>query len=234
MRSYARVLAFAGAVLVAGALFGSCTTVNRLHRYRFEGTTLAADLRVPPEPKFNIYYAVRFDSDNPIGTALSIGTNIAVAAEASRAEDRMRAALRAVDIPKIVLDESFSACAEALDVRKVDKRDRSDYLLDVDIREYGIHAASPHGAVSMNMTVTASLYDKKDDRLVWRRRVSTKDRATPQMFGFGHIIGNVVTAGALANLSTEEIETGFERLARESSRSLARRLERDLYSARYR
>lgn len=234
MGYFSRLLAAAGLVVLSGGLLASCTTVNRLDRYQFDGSTMAANLRVPPEPKFDVHYAVRFDSRNPVGTALSIGTNIAVAAEASRAETRMREALLSVDIPSIVLDESFSACAAALDTHKVDNRNLPDYLLDIDIREYGLRASSPHGAVTLVMKLTAQIYSNKDRELVWRRKISTSDRATPRMFGFGHIIGNVVTAGALANLSKEEMAAGFERLARESSRSLARRLERDLYSARYR
>ncbi|HUX22115.1 MAG TPA: hypothetical protein VMW69_12810, partial [Spirochaetia bacterium] len=63
--------------------------------------------------------------------------------------------------------------------------------------------------------------------------VSVDDRATPYMFGVGDLLGNVVTAGVLANLTTKEIADGFEELAMESSKSLARRLERDLYSARF-
>lgn len=234
MGSHSRLPAAAGVALIVAAAFASCATVNRLDRYRPDAATVAANLRVPPEPKFDVHYSVTFDTRNPVGTALSIGTNIAVAAEAKRAESRMEEALLSVDIPSIVLEESYTACAKALDARKVGDRNRSAYLLDVEIREYGLRASSPHGAVSLVMKLTARLYDNRDERLIWRRKIATDDPATPVMFGFGGIIGNVVTAGVLANLSTEEIAKGFERLARESSRSLARRLERDLYAARYR
>lgn len=234
MKSIARSIVWcASSLLVIGAL-ASCTTVNRLDRYRVEGATMSANLRVPPSPKFNISYSVKFDSHNPVGTALSIGTNIAIAAEARRVESRMRDALLSVDVPEIVLDETYLACASALDARKVRQKYRADYLLDLEIREYGIHATSPNGAVTLTLRLTARIYDNASGELLWRRNVSADDRASPYMFGMGDIFGNIVTASVLANLTTEQIADGFEQLALESSKSIARRLERDLYSVRYR
>lgn len=226
-------VALTGFVCVVLVL-ASCTTVNRLDRHRIQGATISANLRVPPEPKFDVHYVVRFDSRNPVGTALSIGSNIAMAAEASRAESRMRDALYSINIPDIVLGESYSACASALDARKVYRKYDADYLLDLEIREYGIRADSPRGAVSMVMRLSARLYHNRSGELVWRRDVSVDNRAAPHMFGIGNVFGNVVTASVLADLSTREIADGFERLAVESSKSLARKLERDLYSVRYR
>ncbi len=233
MKTIARSIIWSvSSLLVLGAL-ASCTTVNRLDQYRIEGATMSSNLRVPPSPKFNISYSVKIDSRNPVGTALSIGTNIAIAAEAHRAEARMREALLSVNIPEIVLDETYSACADALDARKVQRKYQADYLLDLEIREYGIRAASPHGAVTLTLRLTARIYDNASGELLWRRNISVDDRASPYMFGMGDLFGNVVTAGVLANLTTQQIADGFEQLALESSRSIARRLERDLYSVRY-
>lgn len=233
MKSFESLVKVGGCVLFVTIAFTSCATVNRLDHHRVENATMSADLRVPPEPRMNIYSTVVFDSRNPVGTALSIGSNIALAAEASRVESRMREALLSVDVPSIVLEESYTAVTGALDAQKVFRKFGADYLLDLEIREYGIRADSPMAAVAMYMRLTARLYHNRSGELVWRRNVSVENRATPFMFGIGSVFGNVVTAGALANLSTEQIADGFESLAIESSRSLARKLERDLYSVRY-
>jgi hypothetical protein len=42
-----------------------------------------------------------------------------------------------------------------------------------------------------------------------------------------------LNTAAIANLGMERMEEGFERLARESARKIARALENDLYEARY-
>lgn len=226
----AGITAAAAAIL----LLASCTTVNNLDKYRIEDASLAADMRVPPEPTLAIDYSVRIDSKNPIGTALSVGTTIIKASEAQKAEALMREALQNVDLPAIVLKESSQWCASALDARLAGRGQKADYLLDLDIREYGIQASSPGSAVSLHMRLTATLFHNRSGEIVWRRNIQVDDPASPQMFGVGHIVGNIVTAGALANLSVPQLEDGFENLALESARSIVRRLERDFYRAKYR
>lgn len=223
----------AGAAAAAILLLASCTTVNKLDRYRIENASLAADMRVPPEPTLAIDYSMRIDSKNPIATALSVGTTILKASEAQKAEALMREALRNVDVPGIVLDQSSQWCASALDARLAARGQKADYLMDLDIREYGIQAASPGSAVSLHMRLTATLYHNRSGEIVWRRNITVNDAASPQMFGVGHIVGNIVTAGALSSLSVSQLEEGFKNLANESARSIVRRLEKDFYRAKY-
>ena len=227
------ILPLACGTLVLLATLGSCTTVNRFGSYHVENAKLAASLQVPPEPRLDVNYSVYFDANNPIGSAMSIGTNIAKAASATQAEARMRDALDAVNVPNIVLDESSRACARAMDSRLVETRRSSDFLLDLEIREYGINAESGNGAVYLRMSLVARVYETKSGELVWRRNISVNDRASPSMFNAFDVVGNVVTAGVLSNMTTDQLERGFERLASESARSVARTLERDLYSKRY-
>ena len=56
--------------------------------------------------------------------------------------------------------------------------------------------------------------------------------ASPAVFGLGQIIGNMVTATALSNMTPDELAAGFRELARETARVVARLLERDLARAR--
>jgi hypothetical protein len=59
------------------------------------------------------------------------------------------------------------------------------------------------------------------------------DPASPAMFGLGRIVGNMVTATILSEMSEEDLARGFTELALRSARSVARQLENDLTSARY-
>lgn len=219
---------------LACILLASCTTVNHLERYKFDGATLAADMRLPPEPKLDVHYHVYINSHNPIGTALSIGTNFAKASSAGEAEQKMQQALKAVDVPVIILKETFFGCATALDAKLVDSKRDADFLLDLEINEYGVDANSPGGGVRMQISITARIYDNHRNELAWRRRINRSESANPDMFGLGGTIGNVMTASALANLSEAQLEKGFRSLAEQTARTVARRLEDDLYSVRYR
>jgi len=191
-------------------------------------------MRLPPEPKLDVNYFIHADSSNPIATVLNIGTNFAKAASAEGAEGKLRRALVTVNVPVIVLKETFYGSSKALSTRMVDEVSKADYLLDLEIKEYGIHASSPGGSVKLRIETTARIYDNRSQELVWRRTRTQTSDASPQMFGLGPTIGNVLAAAALSNLTEEQLVTGFTNLAKESSREISRRLERDLYEVRYR
>jgi len=231
-----RPKAFSSLTLAALAcvLIASCTTVNHLDRYKFDGATLAAEMRLPPQPKLDVHYHVYFNSQNPIGTALSIGTNFAKASSAGEAEPRMQRALDAIDVPKVILKETSIGCSTALGATLADSKQNADFLLNLEINEYGVDANSPAGGVRMQISITARIYDSHRKELVWRRRVDRSESANPDMFGLGGTIGNVMTASALSNLSEAELEKGFRNLALQIARTVARRLEDDLYKVRYR
>jgi hypothetical protein len=220
------------AVIALALSLGACTTVNRLDMFKVENARLAAELRVPPKPTLAINYNVSFHRDNPLGTFLSLGSNIIKASEATKAEAAMREALEYVDVPTIVLKEAHSACASALGARAVDRRRSAEYLLDLEIEEYGIKADSPFSAVSLHMRLKATMIHQKSGELAWRRMITVDDPASPATFGLSHIVGDIVTAGVLSGLSSRDLEDGFERLASETARSVARKLQDDLYSAR--
>jgi len=222
-------------VAAAGALaLSSCATVNRLDEFDVENATVAGTMRVPPDPTVQVSYWVDVHRRSPLLTWLSIGTTIATAGQAQAAEGRMHAALQAVDVPTIILDRGLTSCAKALDARKVRERRDADFQLNFDIREYGIRATSPLGSVMLHVRLVATLYHVESREIVWRRDIEVDDPATPVMFGFGSIVGNVVTAEALSELSTPALEAGFEQLADSAARSVARALEEDLYEVRYR
>jgi hypothetical protein len=147
----------------------------------------------------------------------------------------MLEALSSVNVPAIVLDETSKGFASALEARLVDRGQNADYLLDLDIEQYGIQAPSWASAVSLHLRLTPSLYHNRDGKIVWRRKNITIDvPASPQMFGTGQILNDIVTAAVLSTLTVEQLEEGFRLLALESARAVISRLEQDFYRARYR
>ena len=212
----------------------SCQTVNKFGDYDVQYATMAFDLTTPPAPTLRINYQVMLDSHNPVGTALSIGTSLIKANEAAIAEDRMRKALDSVDVPEILLQEAEGTCADALNVQADPEKRDADFLLALDIHEYGLEADSPWQGVRLKMRVTASLYHNAEREIVWRRAFSVRQSASPEMFGFGSIVGDIVTAAALSELSTEDLARGFKELAVETARAIAHRMEDDFNKAHFR
>jgi hypothetical protein len=221
------VVAAATAVLLA-----SCVTVNRLEHVRLDNPVLASVLAPPPPPSLDTWYDLSIDTRNPIGTVLRVGSSIVMAAEAEKAAERMREALNEIDVPAVVLEESSSRCARALDAAQVDDARDADFVLDLEIEEYGIDAPGWNAAVSLDLSVTVRLYERRSGELVWRRHVSVSHRASPDVFGLPSAAENIFTAAMLAALTTEEMARGFASLAHFAARVVGDTLEHDLWKAR--
>jgi hypothetical protein len=222
------------AVVICGALAAlavGCTSTNHLDRYRFSGAPMAADLRTPPQPTIDVHYRVIVSANDPVGTVLSIGTSYGKAQEAAKAEEKMREALASVDLPGIILRGASSACADTLRARLVEHQSDADYLLDLEIERYGLHAGSSGGSVSMRINLNTRLHSLRDGELVWRRDLHLDRPLSPGLFGDG-VVGNIVSAGVLASLTTEQLATGFRRLAEDTAVWVGRTLEDDYLAVR--
>jgi len=225
-----------GACLAGAAaaclVLASCMTVNHLDLYEFEGARLAVNLHTPPDPQLRIDYDVQMNG-SPVMSALSVMSNLAKANQAVRTRELMRAALLNVDVPGIVRTESFRACSTSLGTEQVDSPDMADYVLALHIDEWGIEARSAVSAVSLHMKLLASLYPRKGDELAWRREITVDEPADPSMFGIGNVIGNMVTATVLYNMTEEDLARGFRELGSLTARRIAHELEGDLDRARF-
>ena len=226
---------YRGAVLFLAATalgLAGCASTNRLAYYDFRGATLSTEMRTPPSPRMNIDYTVTFDPHYAVLSGLSVLTNLAKAGQAEKAKAAMRDALIFVDIPETVRQETGRAAAQALQAVPIDSPFSSDFLLELDIHEWGINAGDAGASASLHMRLTARLSYAASGEMLWARTVSVDQSATPSMFGLGGILGNMVTATALAEMSTSDLAAGFSELAREAARKLVRQLQRDLDASR--
>jgi hypothetical protein len=158
------------ALAVSAVLLASCMTVNNLDKYDVAGSRIAVDMRYPPEPRLNVDYDITLDSHSVVIDALSVMANLAKANQAHRAREVLREALMDVDVPEIIRTESFSACTAALGAEQVGSKRQADYVLALEMEEWGIEARSPVSAVSLRIRLLASLYPVDGNELAWRRK----------------------------------------------------------------
>jgi hypothetical protein len=83
------------------------------------------------------------------------------------------------------------------------------------------------------MKLTANIFSNSARAVVWRREIEIERKATPGMFGLPLTFGSFVTSAALASLSEEDLQNGFDQLARDTALTISRTLQDDLYDARY-
>lgn len=223
-------------VVAVGILISSCMTINELDTVDLRGAGLAAHTTIPPQPEIDISYDMKFDPKNPVATVISVGTNLAKAQVAAQAEVVMLEALRSVDLPRRVFDESYIRCAEALGAVRVSDDQATGkaarFVFEMEIRSYGIEASSYSGNVNFNISLVASIRDNASNDLLWRRSMSIKQQAHPGLFGVPSEVGSVLSAAALASLTEDSMRIGFDRLVGIAATDVARKLEQDIRRAR--
>ncbi len=135
-------------------------------------------------------------------------------------------------MPAIVFDETFTECAGRLGATPVDTEAMADYSLELDITDWGIRADAFGSPVTLHMEIRASLSRAFDGSLLWRRNLTVDEPASPAMFGLGDIVGTMVTATALYEMSPGRLADGFAAMARGTAHGVARLLQKDLDRAR--
>jgi len=99
--------------------------------------------------------------------------------------------------------------------------------MEVLVEEYGIDAEGWEAATYFYVKARLLLSDAETGRQIWDTHISSKDRIAPMVFGPG-ALRDVVTAGALASQSVEEITRTLERLADYSADRITERLREAL------
>lgn len=227
-----RTLWLAAAAALVFIIAGCAST--ELAMYDFYSLNMSVDVRVSPDAQVDASYNVVIDAENPMRTALSIGSNLAMANQVSVAEEKLYGALRHTDMRTIV-DEELSDFVEAtLGVRTVDERRSADLNLMVDIESYGIDVGGIGSGIEFEISAIATLWDAATGDRIWRTREYVSEPASPEVFGLPPVAGNVLSAVALAELTEEEIAKGLDRLARDAAWDIGLELEHDIYRARRR
>lgn len=249
-------VAVAGLVTIIG--LSSCATVNQLRDRDFSGKPISLDLVPPPSAEINVGYEVHVDMNRPVLTFINVGTNLAKANQAAQARERLERALSTVNIPEIFAGDVYSETLGTLgavaaspipgtvDTAKGGASSGtgsaagagsapspgSDYILRIEIFRYGIDATRS-GDVSFVVASEARLYDERSRELVWGRRFERREAVSPDTFGLGGSVANIVTTSVLADLTEQQMTDGLSSLARSAAHDVSARFSRDLYRARY-
>jgi hypothetical protein len=218
------------AALVAVGMIGCAST--ELAYYDFGNQNVSVDARVAPDARVDSSYSVQIDPNDPVKTAISIGSSLAKADQVRDAEQKLDEALRGTDLAGIVEDELGEFVESAFGSRIVEDRHRADMQLMVQIDRYGIDASG--SGVDFKMTAVATLWDLDTGDRIWRGVESVTEPVSPDVFGLPGSAGNVLSAVALSGLSPAEIRHGIERIARDAAWDVGLNLERDIYRARSR
>ena len=110
----------------------------------------------------------------------------------------------------------------------------ADYGMEVRVRRYGIDAERWDAAAHYFVDAQVILYDASDGRTIWESKVTEREAIAPAIFGGrrASVIRDVVTAGALASMSEEDMVLTLEGLADFAAHGISERLRRSLDKVR--
>lgn len=220
------------AALVAAS---ACASSNILHEYDYQNSTLAAVSQIPAHPEVltGPYFFGRSTGD-PMRDIVRLGARVYREVEARSIRERLDSATALVDVGYTLEDRTLERAARYLGSSPVTEVDDADYLLELDVREYGIDAESWEAAAHFYIEADAVLLHAESGTEIWRAEIEESERIAPLVFGRRSTVRDVVTATALGNLSVEEIVDVLEGLADYSARAITDRLRDDLRDARRR
>ena len=220
----------ASLVLLAVAAWAACGGGHRLAEYDFAGGTLAmVDLGTPPPVLLTGDVDVDTD-EGALGAVLDAGSRAAKEVSARKARARLDSASRRVDMGEEMAGRILERGSRYLGTNPVESEAEADYLLELDVRDYGIDARGGRDA-RLFVVADVILLERRTGREIWNTEVRGRDRLVPSVEGVD-LPSDIFTAGGLTQISVDEFEGILRGLADVSADAVADQLREDLRDAR--
>ena len=218
-------------VLSGFALLVGCGSHNHLAEYAFADHTLGMVYLASPAPRlYTGGYDVR-ESDDAVTAVVRAGAGVAKHIEGKRSAARLDSASARVNLAELLAHRTVERAGRYLGLRPAGNSDEADYLLEVQMHNFGIDASSD-AAAYLYTNAEAVLLDRRSGREIWSAKVHGTDRLTPNVRGAGGLPGTIITAGTLGTVTVADYQRALDELATLSSRVIADELRAALRDAR--
>ena len=223
-----------GCRLLAGILLLAATGCGRKHylaEYQFENRSLALSFIETPTPELLTgLYNLRV-ADDPITTVMRAGGGVAKEIEARRASARLDSANRRVNVPARLARRTLERAALYLGATQAESPAQADYILEINMRRFGIDARSPHAAY-LYTRAEAVLIHRRTGREIWSVDIHGSDRLTPWVVGTREIPSSIFTAATIHQVRVEDFQQALDQLVIASSNAITYELREKLRDVR--
>ena len=224
-----RLTPLAGLLLIG--LTAACGPNHHLAEYSFTDRRLAVVFLEPPAPELLTgLYDLRLGRD-PVLTAIRIGGGVAKEIEARRVGARLDSAVRQVDLTDRLAQRTLERASRYLGTEPVTNERDADFVLEVNLRHFGIDARSNEAAY-LYTRAEAVLLDRRTGREIWNVSVRGSDRMTPWVHGNVIVPSSIITAAGMSTISVADLQEALDQLTISSSRAITNVLRDKLRDVR--
>jgi len=208
MRARTAGSAVAGLILAAAAT--GCSR-HHLEQYDFANRRLALVYLDPPAPYLlHGWYNIE-PSQSAVQTIVRAGAGVAMEVEARRAAVRLDSAAARVNVEQRLAQRTLERASRYLGTRIVTEVDSADFVLEIQMRSFGIDVRS-NNAAYMFTRAEAVLLDRHTGREVWNETVRGSERLTPWVVGTSTVPSAVFTAATLHLVTVADFQEALEQL----------------------
>ena len=165
---------------------------------------------------------------------LRAGSRLAVELQTEGLYEKIDSASARVDAPARLADRVLDRAATLLGADAIADLEAADYLLEVNVRDYGIDAEGWDAAARFFVNADAFLIENATGAEIWSAEVRENQVLTPRVIGQGRTARDVISAAALSTLSVDELTRALQQLSDYCADEITRRLSADLREARSR
>jgi hypothetical protein len=233
MRRHPEASRITRTLLIAALLVAvsGCGPKHYLAEYQFAEKSLALSFIEQPTPELLTgLYDLRV-SRNPVTTIARVGGGVAKEVQARKAGARLDSAARRVDVPTLLAQRTLERSAMYLGARPVPTTKDADFILEINMRGFGIDARSPHAAY-LYTRAEAVLLDRRTGREIWSVDIRGTDRMTPFIVGTREIPSSIFTAATIHSVSVADFQEALEQLVASSSNAITNQLRDKLRDVR--
>lgn len=221
-------------LLVLTLLATGCASTGRLAEYDFRDRSLAVVNIAPPAPRIDTGEDLEIDPHDWGATAARVGAGIVKEGLAEGARARLDSASHALDTGARLSARLLALASRELRVRPTEVLEEADFELEVRIREYGIEADDWDSQARLYLRAEVRLMDPVTAGEIWAASVDESEALNEQAWGAspGGPLSSIITGGALARLSVDEMERTLAALADYAADRVADKLRKGLARAR--
>jgi hypothetical protein len=203
-----------------------------LTQYEFSQKTVALVFIEPPQPELlHGWYNLDVGYDNAVQTVVGAGAKVAKEVEARRASARLDSAAVRVDIDALLAQRTLERASRYLGTRIVESPDDADFVVELNMRAFGIDARSNH-ATYLYTRAEAVILERGTGREIWSEDVRGSDRLTPYVVGTANVPSAIFTAATLHTVTVEEFQEALEQLVALTADAIVGELRGDLRETR--